>query len=194
MQLTILSIASPFAPIGPEAPGSAERVLTQLDGALVRGGHDSIVMACDGSGADGILIAMPRLADAPDGSGRPGLYRQYRIAIERLLKKWRFDLVHMHGQDFYEYLPPIGVPVLATLHSPPEWYPPGIFDLDRPQTYLHCISSSQRQACPPCSYLLPEIQSNVAVENYFSIYEKLALEMAGLELWMAVRESVAANA
>jgi Glycosyltransferase Family 4 len=191
MQLTVLNVASPFAPVGPDAPGDAERVVAQLDEALVRGGHDSVVMACDGSGVEGILISMPRLADVPDDSGRHGIYRQYRIAIERLLKKWRFDLVHMHGADFYEYLPPSRVPVLVTLHSPPDSYPRGIFELDRPQTYLQCISSSQRQACPPCSCLLPEIQSGVGVENYFSIYEQLAREMVGLELWMAVREAVA---
>ena len=44
------------------------------------------------------------------------------------LRRWRVDLVHMHGLDFHAYLPPAGPPVLATLHLPPDWYPPEVFE------------------------------------------------------------------
>jgi glycosyltransferase involved in cell wall biosynthesis len=54
--------------------------------------------------------------------------------------------------------------VLATLHLPPGWYPPEIFHLDRPRTYLHCVSPAQRRACPPGANLLPEIENGVPVE------------------------------
>jgi hypothetical protein len=189
MQLTVLNIASPFAPVSAHAAGP-EGVLAKLDEALVRDGHDSVVVACEGSDVAGILVSMSPPA-VPDNIGRRRVYEQYRLAIQRLLTKWRFDLVHMHGVDFYEYLPPAGVPVLATLHLPPEWYPRGVFELNRPQTYLQCISTDQWRACPACSYLLPESSSGVSVENYFSIYEQLANEMVGLEVWMAVREAAA---
>jgi len=172
MQLSVLNIASPFAPVGPDALGGAERVLTQLDEALVHAGHDSIVMACEGSGIEGILVSMPRQGGALNDPARRRTYDQYRIAIQRLLTKWRFDLIHMHGMDFYEYLPPVGVPVLATLHYRADWYPHGIFKLDRPQTYLHCISPAQRQACPPCPYLLPEIGNGVTLDQFSSCHAK----------------------
>jgi hypothetical protein len=46
----------------------------------------------------------------------------------------------MHGIDFLNYLPDEGVPVLVTLHLPPSWYPPAVFHLTRPNTYLVCVS------------------------------------------------------
>jgi hypothetical protein len=36
--------------------------------------------------------------------------------------------------DFAHYLPPPGVPVLATFHLPPSWYPRAVFRLGRPRT------------------------------------------------------------
>ena len=45
MSFTILSVAYPFAPVGPDTVGGAEQVLAQLDAALVAAGHRSIVVA-----------------------------------------------------------------------------------------------------------------------------------------------------
>ena len=69
----------------------------------------------------------------------------------------------MHGIDFHRYLPRSGVPVLATLHLPPDWYPPEVFRLARPDTWLHAVSASQHRACPPCPALLPPIGNGVAI-------------------------------
>ena len=49
MTLAILSVAFPFAPVGPDAVGGAEQVLSSLERALVGAGHRSIVVACAGS-------------------------------------------------------------------------------------------------------------------------------------------------
>jgi len=38
------------------------------------------------------------------------------------MEHWNPDLIHLHGVDFLDYLPPNGVPVVATLHLPPSWY------------------------------------------------------------------------
>ncbi|HET6568093.1 MAG TPA: glycosyltransferase, partial [Rhodothermales bacterium] len=73
--------------------------------------------------------------------------------------------VHMHGLDFLRCLPPQGVPVLVTLHLPPDWYPSETFDVTRPDTYLHCVSGSQAAACPAGARLLPEIENGVDVEG-----------------------------
>ena len=59
-RLTVLSVAYPLAPAGPDAVGGAEQILTLLDAALVRAGHRSIVVACEGSTPRGALIATPR--------------------------------------------------------------------------------------------------------------------------------------
>jgi glycosyltransferase involved in cell wall biosynthesis len=108
---------------------------------------------------------------------RQRVRKQHRIAIERALNRWPIDLVHMHGIDFYTYLPPPGVPVLVTLHLPPAWYPPEVFRLRRPQTYLHCVSAAQRRACPPEAVLLPDIENGVPTEALTAPHAKRRFAM-----------------
>ena len=60
-QLTILSVAYPLAPTGPDAVGGAEQILTAIDAALVAEGHRSLVIACRGSRAFGELIEVPAI-------------------------------------------------------------------------------------------------------------------------------------
>ena len=64
MNLTVLNVAYPLAPVGPDAVGGAEQVLTQLDYALTRAGHCSLVIAGEGSVVAGTLFATPK----PDGA------------------------------------------------------------------------------------------------------------------------------
>ena len=49
MALTILQVAFPFAPVGPDAVGGAEQVLSLVERRLPRFGHRAIVLACAGS-------------------------------------------------------------------------------------------------------------------------------------------------
>jgi glycosyltransferase involved in cell wall biosynthesis len=165
MSLTVLSVAYPLAPVGPDSVGGAEQVLTLLDGALVRAGHRSIVIACEGSTAEGTLLATARVVGPLDDQVRRSIQGQHRIAIERALRQWPIDIVHLHGIDFDRYLPAPGVPALVTLHLPPGWYRPEVFQLDRPRTYLHCVSAAQRRACPPGAVLLPEIENGVPADR-----------------------------
>jgi glycosyltransferase involved in cell wall biosynthesis len=162
--LTVLSVAYPLAPVGPDAVGGAEQVLTHLDGALVRSGHTSIVVACEGSTPAGELVATPREEGMITDAVRERAWREHRAAIRRALERYPVDLVHMHGIDFHRYLPALGVPVLATLHLPPSWYPADVFRVGRPETYLHCVSSAQRRACPPGAGLLPELPNGIPVD------------------------------
>ena len=163
MSLTVLSVAYPFAPVGRDAVGGAEQILSVLDHALVRAGHESIVVACEGSATQGGLVATPRTAGAITDAERAQTHRRHRAAIEGALRRWPIDLVHMHGIDFHAYLPPPGPPVLATLHLPPEWYAPEALRPARPSTFLHCVSASQRARCPVDVRLLPEIPNGVPV-------------------------------
>ena len=77
------------------------------------------------------------------------------------MRQYRPDLVHLHGIDFLQYLPPAGVPAVVTLHLPPSWYPPAILSLERQETWLHCVSSAQRRDCPEADNLLPTIENGV---------------------------------
>jgi glycosyltransferase involved in cell wall biosynthesis len=165
LSLTILQVAYPFAPTGPDAVGGAEQVLSLLDHALAGMGHRSVVVACEGSATAGPLLATPLPAGPLPNAARQALQAAHRRNIECALNRHAIDLVHMHGLDFHAYLPPPGVPVLATLHLPPAWYPRDVFHLARPETWLHCVSWTQHRACPPCAALLPPVGNGVAVEE-----------------------------
>jgi glycosyltransferase involved in cell wall biosynthesis len=164
MRLTILNVAYPLAPVGPDAVGGAEQVLTQLDRAVVRAGHRSLVLACDGSVAAGELIATEPirgvLADHMNALAQAG----HRQRLQELVAREHVDVVHLHGIDFHTYLPPAGVPVLVTLHMPPAWHSAEAFALRRPRTYLQCVSRSQARACPPGVRLLPPIPNGVPLD------------------------------
>lgn len=156
--LTVLSVAYPFSPVGPDAVGGAEQVLSLIDSALVRDGHRSIVIASEGSRTVGQLRPTPRVSGPLDKTAWWSAHQEHRRAIAEVLESQPVDLVHLHGNDFYRYLPPPGVAVLITLHLHPSWYPPEVFRLDRPGTYLNCVSPLQRRDCPAGSRLLPVIE------------------------------------
>lgn len=161
MSLTVLSVAYPLAPVGPDAVGGAEQVLAQLDAALVAAGHCSLVVACEGSATSGTLVATPRIRGVLDEAARRQAQAAHRKAIQFALNRWPVDLIHLHGIDFINYLPAPGVPALVTLHLPVAWYPPDIFELTRAATYLHGVSAHQMRACPPSQNILPPIENGV---------------------------------
>lgn len=167
-RLTVLSVAYPLAPTGPDAVGGAEQILTQMDAALVRAGHHSLVVACEGSQTHGTLIPTPCPPPGTplDDRVKAWVQRQHQCRIAEAIEDHDVDLIHFHGIDFHSYLPPSGIPTLVTLHLPPDWYPPEIWRLPRPFTYLHPVSWSQHRACPPdAANLLPPIENGVPVDE-----------------------------
>jgi glycosyltransferase involved in cell wall biosynthesis len=168
MTLTVLQVAFPFAPVGPDAVGGAEQVLSLIERNLPRlGGHRVVTVACAGSVAQGgPLLATPPLPAGPiTPAVQEAAWAAQREAIRSALARFPVDLVHMHGIDFHRYLPPPGVPVLVALHLPPGWYPPEAFRPTRPDTWLYAVSWSQHRACPPSPALLPApVENGVEVE------------------------------
>ncbi|MGG5807704.1 glycosyltransferase [Falsiroseomonas sp. CW058] len=164
MSLTIIQVAFPFAPVGPDAVGGAEQVLTRLDEALTRMGHRCITVACEGSRTAGELIATPLPAGTIDDDARARTQAAHRRGLDLALRRGA-GLVHMHGIDFHACLPPPGLPVLATLHLPPGWYPPGVLHPSRPRTWLNPVSATQHAACPPSPAILPPVGNGVPLED-----------------------------
>ena len=162
MALTILSVAYPLSPVGPDAVGGAEQILTTLDAALIRAGHKSLVVACEGSKTSGTLFPI-RVNGSSLAETLESTDAQQRAAIRQVLREYPIDVVHMHGLNFLKYMPTEDVPVITTLHLPPSYYPPETFSLRRPKTFLHCVSRTQRHSCPPNAQLLPEIENGVAL-------------------------------
>ena len=144
MNLTILSVAYPLAPVGPDAVGGAEQVLAQVERAAVEAGHRSIVIAVEGSQVAGKLIPIHRQTGPFDLSA---VHEDVREAIDRVLATEDVDVMHFHGVDCDEYFPANGPRAIVTLHLPPEWYPRSIWT--RPNVHLHCVSESQQQYDAP---------------------------------------------
>jgi glycosyltransferase involved in cell wall biosynthesis len=165
-RLAVLSVAYPLAPVGPDAAGGSEQILTMIDRTLARNGHTSVVIAMEGSRVEGRLLATPRIEGALDDTARAAAHAAHREAIRRALGSDSFDLIHMHAFDFHHYLPPAGPPLLVTLHLPPGWYPAHVFRPERPGTWLHCVSRSQERSCPSSPALLPYIENGVACEQF----------------------------
>ena len=163
-ELTVLSVAFPFAPVGPDAVGGAEQVLTAVEEAAVRAGHRSLVIACAGSVCRGTLIPTPSW-DLEDESLRATAREHHRRTIVKALRQWPVDLIHLHGLDFASYLPPPGPPVLATLHLSPRLYPREALFPSRPDTWLHAVSDSQHHDCPPGAPLLDPIPNGVDLQR-----------------------------
>lgn len=146
MALTVLSVAYPFAPVGPDAVGGAEQVLSALDRALTEAGHRSIVIACEGSQVAGELVTVRSEDGVVDDAVRERAWAAHRAAIGDVLARTRVDVVHLHGVDFYAYIPP-NAPTLATLHLPLAWYPEAIWRF-RPNLWLHNVSEAQHRTLP----------------------------------------------
>ena len=166
-RLTVLSVAYPLAPVGPDAVGGAEQVLAAVDRALVAAGFRSIVVAQEGSTVAGELRPVPRPAGALDDAARRSAQAATARAVAEALRTERVDAVHLHGIDFHAYLPPPpGPPALVTLHLPPSWYPDEALRPSRPRTWLHGVSASQHAALTEARAepLLPPVRNGVPVE------------------------------
>lgn len=159
MALTVLSVAYPFSPVGPDAVGGAEQVLSALDHALVRHGHRSLVIACEGSFTAGRLIGFPLPQQEITQGLRERIWQELRQLITVTLASEKIDVVHLHGIDFFAYLPD-EVPVIATLHLPLDWYPRRIFQ-PRRNLWLHGVSEAQYCTAPTGAHLLPPIPNGV---------------------------------
>src|ERR1700746_833181 len=96
-QLTVLNVAYPFAPVGPDIGGGTEQVLSALDRALVAAGHRSLVVGCIGSQIAGRLLATDPLPAKLTEDVRRRAHKLHRFRIEEALHEWPIDIVHCHG-------------------------------------------------------------------------------------------------
>jgi glycosyltransferase involved in cell wall biosynthesis len=171
MSLTVLNVAYPFAAVGPDAVGGAEQVLTALDRALTKAGHHSIVLASEDSVVAGRHWPMPKRDSSIDDEARSRCWALYRDAIGHIRRRFRVDLVHLHGIDFHAYCPCEGE-TLVTLHLPPSWYPNAALRDGRPGLWMNCVSESQNRVAPPYARLLAPIANGVDGEALSSTHAK----------------------
>jgi glycosyltransferase involved in cell wall biosynthesis len=162
MELTVLNVAYPLAPVGRDAIGGAEQVLSMLDAALVQSGHRSIVIAAEDSRTAGTLFPVEAETGVLDEACKSRAQARHRKAIADARRRWPIDVVHLHGIDFDAYLPSDG-PTLVTLHLPLGWYPPDVLRPGRPDLWLHAVSKSQHDSAPAEACLQPPIGNGVDI-------------------------------
>ena len=180
-RLTVASVAYALAPVGPDAVGGAEQVLSAMDRALVARGHRSIVVAMAGSAAAGELETYPPPVEPIDDAVTQVQRARVGAALRRVLARGAVDVVHMHGLDFHACLPPPGPPVLATMHLPLDWYPEAALGPTRPDTWLTCVSEHQAAQTRPSPRMLPPIANGVTV----AALGALSLRKRGYALMLA---------
>jgi glycosyltransferase involved in cell wall biosynthesis len=168
MPLTVLNVSYSLARISGNTAGGAEQVLAIIDEALVRAGHRSVVVAPAGSHCRGLLLATPPLPSSLDEHAQQLGREEHRHAVVQALKRFQIDVVHLHGVDFLDYLPPAGIPVVVTLHLPLDWYPRELFHVGRPETYLVCVSSSQARLRPSEARMLTVIENGIPLHEFGS--------------------------
>jgi glycosyltransferase involved in cell wall biosynthesis len=156
--LTVLSVAYPLFPVGPDSGGGAEQILFLIEKGLVEAGHHSIVVAAKGSHVSGDLVETPVCDGEITDEIRTQAQQEHLRSIERILQERKVDVIHFHGLDFYTYQPRTKIRRLATLHLPLAWYPEAIFS---GQVQLNCVSHSQASTLG-----LPVVQNGIDVQRY----------------------------
>jgi glycosyltransferase involved in cell wall biosynthesis len=165
LPLTVLSIGYTMAPVGPDAVGGAEQILSVLDRALVDAGHRSIVVGNHGSQVAGTLVPTGPVPTEITDDERALALKRHRRAIAEALAFFSVDVVHSHALDFADHLPEPDVPTLVTLHLPRDFYPMGAVPAKRPRTWYNCVSASQRRSFPLFAAMLPEVENGVPVDR-----------------------------
>ena len=142
---TVLSIAYPFAPVGPNLVGGAEQILSDLDRALVAAGDCSLVVACEGSKPVGRLfpVPLPRRGML-DEANRIWCRERLHAAVSRALATGEVDVVHAHSMDLFGIDFPSEIPLLITLHLPIDWYSREAIEQYRDRAQFCYVSQSQR--------------------------------------------------
>jgi glycosyltransferase involved in cell wall biosynthesis len=111
-------------------------------------------------------VPIPARSGPFDDATRAAAQADVRAALAAVIARERVDVVHLHGVDFAETLPPAGPPALVTLHLPIEWYPPDALRPSRSRTHLHCVSAAQRRDAPPDVRLLPDLPNGVDLDAW----------------------------
>lgn len=163
MSLAVLNVGYALAPVGPDAAGGAEQILSALDRGLVAAGHRSLVVAPEGSETAGTLLATQPLPERFTDAARRRAEALQRRRIAEALARFPVDLIHCHGLDFAEHLPEGAAPTLVTLHLPAEFYPASA--LARAGTWFNCVSAAQEARFPPLATMLPAIDNGVPADR-----------------------------
>lgn len=164
--MRILNIAFALAYVGDAAVGGAEQVLAEVERAQIAAGHRSLVVAAENSEVCGTLFGTAYATEQTGDGYYRHRYLEQKRKIDEALGSGPVDLIHMHGYDFHEFIPNVGVPVLVTMHLPLNWYPQWIYRSLGERVFLNCVSATQRNSAPECPSFVPTIINGVRISPF----------------------------
>lgn len=166
MPLTVLSVSYSLAHVSRKTAGGAEQVLTTIDEALVREGHRSLVLAPAGSRCNGLLIPAQIPRGILDDAAKHEARKIFKHQIDHILDEFSVDIVHMHGLDFYDYLPNRELPILVSLHLPLSWYAADALCSLGPGVKLVAVSASQARTAPTNMRISAVVPNGVDLSHF----------------------------
>ncbi len=164
--LTVLSVAYPFFPLSADSAGGAEQILALLDGAIVKAGHRSIVIAHEDSKVAGELVPIAKAGAHLDDDAVARTHAAVRDAIDMAVRQRSIDVVHVHGLDFDRYVESRGPPLVATLHLPVAWYANEALTSRVREVHLCCVSGTQSADMPSWAAPWRVIENGIALEAF----------------------------
>jgi hypothetical protein len=141
------------------------------------------VLACEGSRIAGELIAGEAPQGTIDGVSQASVWTSVRALMGGT--SWRAHrsiLSTCTASTSTPILPPVGLPVLVTLHLPIDWYLADALRPCRPNTWLQCVSDTQKSSHTGGPQVLPPIENGVAVDLLAARHAKrrFALVLGGI--------------
>ncbi len=160
--MKILQIAYPFERVAEDAAGGTEQMVSVLDEEYTRLGHESVVLGRSDSRVAGRLVP-----GAPPGVDFETASRLHLEALERLLRRERFDVLHNQGSHVQHQLSQPPAPLLSTLHLARSL-------LDRlpftgnAQHFYNFVSSSQQDeyADYPLAETIPVLPNGIRLDQF----------------------------
>ena len=170
-QRNVLYVAYPLAPVNEESCGGAEQVLFSLEREMARRGVATTVAACEGSRASGRLVQTGAVALAFDQLAKRDAEHNACV-LAAAAADGALQLVHDQGGRFWTQAAALDIPVLATLHLPPSFYPANVFEAVPDNVYFNCVSASQLKSFREIPQVLGMVRNGVALEFFPATSEK----------------------
>lgn len=131
-------------------------------------GHHTTVAACAGSHVAGELFATGEGADTADQFERRS-QEQTQALLDWLRRgaAESLDLIHDMSGDFWQHAEGLPIPVMATLHLPPQLYKHASFSVVPNCVSFNCVSQSQMCEFRDLPRMLGIAPNGVPVEDFF---------------------------
>jgi glycosyltransferase involved in cell wall biosynthesis len=146
-------------------------------------GHSTTVAACLGSHVAGELFA------TGDGADNADQFERRSQEQTNLLLNWlrgdaaeRFDLVHDMSGGFWQHADGLPIPVMATLHLPPQLYKHANFSLIPDCVSFNCVSQAQMREFRDLPRILGVAPNGIPVERFPRQF--IPLEKQEYFLWL----------